>query len=203
MYEDLKKARNWKEQIDVPRTNAVERAEKKTDSESERYTEAAQRAIFYAFCEVVDRNADVITVADLLAGLCREEGTRADRVSSLKEHALYLRWLSGLSALPMQGPGGDYEECAEQTGFNAEVARALSFAVKEANRDWEYWVDTDHLLRGLLRFPNRAHFAVLKIEVNLKLARAGSRRDRKEFRSAEVPMKKKTMSYMLRKRIAL
>jgi len=168
----------------------------------ERYTEATRRALNFARLEACHRADRSITVADLLAGLSVDEGTRAERVGSLKGNAFYLRWLAGLPALPAQF----YHEdgCADglQPDFDLDARRALAFAVIEADRDREYWIDSDHLLRGLLRFPNKANFAVLKTELNLKLARVASRRDREEYLPEETP-NLKVMKYLLRKHLAL
>jgi hypothetical protein len=168
----------------------------------ERYTEAARKAIFFARCEALRRDGASITAADLLSGLSEEEGTRAERVGRLKANAFYLRWLSGLPGLPFAAAGRDPQDDVNQPEFDAEARRALAFAVIEADRDRDYWIDTDHLLRGLLRFPNKAHFAVLKTEINLDAARTASRRDREEFLPKETPSLK-MVQYLMRKHIAL
>jgi hypothetical protein len=168
----------------------------------ERYTEAARRAIFYARAEALGRNGEIITVADLLAGLSLSEDTRAQRVGSLKDNGFYLRWLSGLPALPSTTPGSNWRDETKQLELDPEARQTLAFALLEANRDREYWIDTDHLLRGLLRFPNRANFAMLKTEINLKSARIASRRDREKFLPDETPSLK-VMRYLMRKHFAL
>jgi hypothetical protein len=167
----------------------------------DRYTEAARKAISFARCEALRRDGAWITAADLLAGLSEEEGTRAERVGGLKANAFYLRWLSGLPPLPSLIEGIDCRDHAIQPEFDVEAKRALAFAVLEADRDREYWIDTDHLLRGLLRFSNKAHFAVLKTEINLKSVRAASRRDREEFLPQETPSLK-VLQYLMWKHIA-
>jgi ATP-dependent Clp protease ATP-binding subunit ClpC len=168
----------------------------------ERYTEAAKRVMYCARCEALCRGESVITVADILSGLSVEEATRAERVGSLKANSFYLRWLSGLPALPALTAG---EECKDQESepqLELDAKKTLAYAVMEADRDREYWIDSDHLLRGLLRFPNKAHFALLKTEVNLKAARIASRRDRKEFHPKETPSLK-VVQYLIRKHLAL
>lgn len=171
-------------------------------SVSERYTEAARTAIAHARCEALQRKGEAITVADLLAGLSQEEGTRAERIGSLKANAHYLRWLSGSSQLPSPVVGGDCQDKANRLQFDMDAKRALAFAVLEADRDRDYWIDTDHLLRGLMRFPNKAHFAVLKTEMNLNAARVASRRDREKFLPEET-QNLKVVEYLLRKHFAL
>jgi ATP-dependent Clp protease ATP-binding subunit ClpA len=167
----------------------------------ERYTESAKRAIYYARAEALSRCDKVITVADILSGLGVEEGSRAERVASLKGSAFYLRWLSGLPQLPAVNAGEDCKNQEHQPTLELDAKVALAYAVMEANRDHEYWIDSDHLLRGLLRFPNKAHFALLKTEISLKVARARSKRDRKEFRPKETPSLK-AVRYMVRKHFA-
>ena len=167
----------------------------------ERYTEAAKRAIYYARAEALSRCDTVITVADILSGLSVDESTRAERVASLKANAFYLRWLSGLPQLPSVTVGKDWKNQENQPALELDSKRAMAYAVVEADRDREYWIDSDHLLRGILRFPNRAHFALLKTEINLKTARARSRRDRKEFRPNEASSLK-VLRYLFRKHFA-
>jgi len=169
---------------------------------TERYVEATRRAIAQARCEALERDAKAITAADLLAGLGYEEDSRAQRAGLLKANAWYLRWLSGLPQLPSPTADGDCEDKANQLELDLDAKRALAFAVLEADRDREYWIDTDHLLRGLLRFPNKAHFAVLKTELHLHEIRVASRRDREEFLPEETPSLK-VVEYLVRKHFAL
>jgi hypothetical protein len=168
----------------------------------ERLTEASRRAIDYARQEAGRRGETRVSAEDLLAGLGLDENTRAERVASLKSGAFYLRWLTGLPALPMREAGKTNAMDGIQVEFDAEAKRAFAFAVLEADRDREYWIDSDHLLRGLLRFPNKAHFAVLKTEINLDSARAGSRRDREDF-PAQESSNVKVVKYLVRKYVAL
>ncbi len=164
----------------------------------ERYTEATRRAIYHAREECHHRGDSVITVGDLLCGLMLDENTRAERIGALKSNAYYLRWLVGSHALPspISEMDGHFDE--SQVQLDAEAKRAFEFALMEADRDREYWVDTDHLLRGLLRFPNKAHFAVLKTELTLSRARIASRRDREEYLPEETP-NLKVVQYLVRK----
>jgi hypothetical protein len=63
----------------------------------------------------------------------------------------------------------------------------LAYAVKEANRDWQYWLDCDHLLRGLLRFPNGACSALQQFGIDLKSVRAAGKRRRRQQPSNPAP----------------
>jgi len=166
---------------------------------TERYTQPTWLALEFAREQAQERGATEISVADLLAGLLMEDGSRANRVGKLKESAFYLRWLAELPALPAlrhdEAAGGSIEP-------DFETRRALAFAVLEADRDREYWIDSDHLLRGLLRFPNKADFALLKTELSLDKARVASRRDRAEFLPEQNP-NLKVVKYLVRKYVTL
>jgi hypothetical protein len=183
-------------------------------SVEERFTEAARKAIHFAGQESLHRGAFAISAVDLLAGLSVEENTRAERVAALKANAFYLRWLTGLPALPARSEES-IEPAVETTEvgpilqdllpipeLDVEARRALGFAVIEADRDREYWIDSDHLLRGILRFPNRAHFAILKVEVDLRSARIASRADRHRFPTQHAS-RKKVFQYLFRKLLPL
>jgi hypothetical protein len=179
-----------------------------------RFTEATRRATDFASQEAMRRGESGISVADLLAGLSVEENTRAERVGSLKANAFYLRWLVGLPALPSREvetiptripdliPDQGTKIVDRFVDFNLEAKRALAFAVLEADRDRNYWIDSDHLLRGILRFPNMAHFALLKTEVNLHSARLASRVDRWENEPGPNPSMK-VVRYLIRKYTAI
>jgi hypothetical protein len=171
-----------------------------TYSVVERSTEAARQAIAHAREEALNRGGGVITVADLLAGLSYEEDTRAERMASLKTNAFYLRWLAGSQPLPALEP--PVSTAISPVELDSEAKRALGFAVMEADRDREYWIDTDHLLRGLMRFANKAHFALLKTEFRLPAARLASRQDREEHLPEETPSLK-VIQYLVRKHIAV
>lgn len=176
----------------------------------ERYSEATRRAIYFARMEAIRRGAPAITVSDLLAGLSVDENTRAERVGSLKTNALYLRWLLGLPPLPAQSvPASaapvtewDLNLVANPACLDEDARRAMGYAILEADRDRNYWIDSDHLLRGLLRFPNKADFALLKTEISLTSARHASTLDREEFVPEENP-NLKVVQYLLRKWAAL
>jgi hypothetical protein len=180
-------------------TNFVSGKAESHTSIVERYTESTREALVYARQEALNRGETTIGVADLLGGLSVAEDTRAERVGGLKANAFYLRWLVGLPALPTQYSATGEAESVE---LDAEAKRALAFAVLEADRDREYWIDSDHLLRGLLRFPNKADFALLKIEISLKSARVGSRVDR-ENHIPETNPSLKVVKYLMRKWVAL
>lgn len=144
----------------------------------ERYTEQARRAIFFAHYEAICQPATAISTAHLLVGLTRDEGTRADAVGSLRSNLDGIR--SELQIPKPQKVLGKLPR-AGSIPLNNTSKTALAYAAQEAGLDDTYSIDTDHLLRGLLRFPNEASGALSSISLDLATAQTLSRRNRAEF----------------------
>jgi ATP-dependent Clp protease ATP-binding subunit ClpC len=144
----------------------------------ERYTEQARRAIFFARFEALHQPADKISTVHLLIGLTRDAGSRADAVGSLKENSSKLRTELGIpypksTTLPLVSE--------QNIPLNDNSKMVLAYATQEAELDKEYWIDTDHLLRGILRFPNEASDALQSISLDLAKTRTASKRHRAEY----------------------
>jgi len=152
---------------------------------SQRCTSSVRQAILHARTEADYRRDPLITTCDLLAGLCEFEDTRAERIGNLKSNAGYLRWLTNLPQLPRTEPTVPMSE--KRCEFGVEAQRALAYAAAEADRDGEHWIDCDHLLRGLMRFPNRAQSALFNTELTLSLAREASFHDREQYEPEDEP----------------
>lgn len=69
--------------------------------------------------------------------------------------------------------------------FSADAQMALAHAEKEANRDWSQHIDTDHLLRGLMRFKNDASDALQSAGIHLPDIRAAAKQHRIQIPSAK------------------
>ena len=144
----------------------------------ERYTEQARRAIFFARFEAIHRRADKISTAHLLLALSLEESSRAVSIGSLKDKIVELCAVLGLPHRPCTEI--PYRQNVDiPLDNNSKIT--LAYAVEEADRDRQFWIDTDHLLRGLLRFPNEAASALHTISLNLAIAREASKHHRIEF----------------------
>lgn len=141
----------------------------------ERYTEQARRAIFFARFEAIHQGTKVISTAHILAGLDWEEDSRANAVGRLKENAAKLRSLVGIPYRPSTST--PYTEKLD-IPLDREAKMALAYAAQEADADQQYWLDTDYLLRGLLRFQNRASAALHAIQLDLESVRIASERHR-------------------------
>ena len=63
-------------------------------------------------------------------------------------------------------------------GLDREAKMVLAYAAQEAAVDDSYFIDADHLLRGLLRFPNAASESLKTIALDLSAAREASKTHR-------------------------
>lgn len=142
----------------------------------ERYTPGAKRAVYFANIEAVHRNEPAISTRDLLAGLTWEADTRASRIAPLKTRAVDIRALLGIPHLPSTALQYRREAIIPLDG---EAKKAIAYAAREADQDSEYWIHCDHLLRGLLRFPNGTSTSLDAIGVDLALITKASTQDRK------------------------
>jgi ATP-dependent Clp protease ATP-binding subunit ClpA len=151
----------------------------------ERYTEEARRAIFFARAESLFRKAPAISVQDLLLGLTREKKSRANYISELKSQDADFRASFGVAPLP-QRLDSSLIRPRPQLPLDDDAKKTLWYTAQEADLDREFWVDTDHLLRGLLRFPNDATAALSKAAIELESLQAASIQNRKVLPSKPV-----------------
>jgi ATP-dependent Clp protease ATP-binding subunit ClpA len=150
----------------------------------ERYTGEAKRAIFFARLEANHRDANSITPEHILAGLTWESDSTFAGVAPLKELTVALRAQMELPHLPSTS----FPYLRDRDiPLNEGGKKALAYAVAEANRDWRYWIDCDHLLRGLLRFPNKAFDALEQAGINLSSVRSAANLRRRKHSSNPAP----------------
>jgi ATP-dependent Clp protease ATP-binding subunit ClpA len=147
----------------------------------ERYTEQAKRAIENARNEAATRGAEHIAPSHLLLGLSQDESSRAAQIAALKGK-LSDFWTG--ARVPDRFPTANLSNFGGNIPLHPETKTALVHAEKEANRDWSQHIDTDHLLRGLLRFSNEASDALRSKGVNLADMRAAAKNHRIQFPSA-------------------
>ena len=138
----------------------------------ERFTDAAKRVIYFARVEANHGDADHITPAHTLAGLTWESDSTFAGIAPLKEFTVNLRAKTELPHLPSTS----FPYLRERDIPLSDTSKmTLAYAVKEANRDWQYSLDCHHLLRGLLRFPNEASSALQQVGIDLKSVRAAAK----------------------------
>ena len=150
----------------------------------ERFTDSAKRAIYFARLEANHQDADQITTEHILAGLSWESDSTLAGIAPLKEFTVALRAQAELPHLPSTAfPYLRKRDVPLDNG----AKMTLAYAVEEANRDWQYWLDCHHLLRGLLRFPNAACSALQQVGIDLKSVRTAAKRQRRRHPSDPAP----------------
>jgi ATP-dependent Clp protease ATP-binding subunit ClpC len=166
----------------------------------ERYTEPARRVVFFSRYEATQRGSDRITTGHLLLGLIREKDSRADAVGSLRTKLPDPCDLLGIPHGPVTQIPYD-KKIGPPLDINSK--KALAYAAQEADLDQEYWIDTDHLLRSLLCFPNEASPALESIQLDLASVRAASKHHRAEHPPKRKPIFGRTGILFRRFRMAL
>jgi ATP-dependent Clp protease ATP-binding subunit ClpA len=112
----------------------------------ERYTEPARQAIFYARAIAISNGAPMIDSTHLLYGLMWPDRSRAQVLFHLREKFPQYCQRSRRSLLRTTRKSQDLR-------LTDEVKRTLAYAAMEADAMGDIWVDTDHLLLGILREP--------------------------------------------------
>ena len=108
----------------------------------ERYVPESRRAVFFARESALHENADAIAPRHLLLGLLIEHASRAN--TSLHLADLFPDIAARQRSLrPHPTP--------KDIPLTNESKRILAYASQEANYLADYWIDTDHLLLGILR----------------------------------------------------
>jgi len=151
----------------------------------DRYTDQAKRAIYFAHSEAVHRDEDKIGISYILVGLTWESKTRAGRLAGLKDRCVDLRAKLGIPHRP--STAFPYKRRKDGVPLDYEARRLIVCAEAEANRDWEYWIDTDHLLRAILSFPSPASSALADHGISYAALREASKNDRIEHPSKAQP----------------
>jgi ATP-dependent Clp protease ATP-binding subunit ClpA len=111
----------------------------------ERYTESARRAVYFArlFAVVSDRSE--ITSVDFLCSLLYDSDSRVQAIFQLRDRfPLY------------NGCPCKYEKVPKPTispQLTAQSKHILNWTCVEANELRDYWIDTEHMLLGILRAP--------------------------------------------------
>lgn len=112
----------------------------------ERYTEPARRTIFFARAIAVRNGAPMIDSTHLLWGLMWPDTSRAQVLFRLREKfPQYHRYPHSLLVATRTG---------QDLRLTDEVKRILYYSAKEADAMGDAWVDTDHLLLGILCISN-------------------------------------------------
>ncbi len=151
-----------------------------------RYEEEAKRAIDSARNEALLRGATAISPEHLLLGLSWEEKTRAAAIASLKDR---LPNLCARLGTPVRPCSANRHDVATNIPLHSDTKTSLAYAAQEAEQERSRAIDTDHLLRGLLHFSNKASDALKAEGIDLAGMRAAAEKHRIQFPSARASMR--------------
>jgi ATP-dependent Clp protease ATP-binding subunit ClpC len=107
----------------------------------ERYTESARRAIFYARAMAIFGRASAIDSVHLLSGLMWPDNSRAQVLFHLREKFPQYCKRQRNSALV---------SVSSHLPLTDDAKKILAYSAMEADAMGDAWVDTDHLLLGIL-----------------------------------------------------
>ena len=105
-----------------------------------RYTLAARRAVFFARNAAFNEGARQIEPGHILLGLAIETDSLANKAFRLNE-IVVTRTL----------PDPPQTKAAFEPSLTIDAKRVLAYAEEEATRANDYWIDSDHLVLGIVR----------------------------------------------------
>jgi ATP-dependent Clp protease ATP-binding subunit ClpA len=132
----------------------------------ERYTQPARRAVFFAAWHARLRESAEIDSVDLLRGLMHDDDSRVNTVFGLRERFPVYDGDPSKFATAEEVPKAE-------TMLTNEAKRCVAWAAQEADGIGDYWIDTEHLLLGIMHEPRclAAQF-LAKTGLTLRSARA-------------------------------
>jgi len=114
----------------------------------ERYTDECKRAIYFAQQIALSEGAAAINSIHLLLGLLMEVKYRANNIFRLREQ---------LQAESTQVVAFEMLKVVKGTiPLSTDGKRVVAYAGREANRLRDYWIDTEHIVLGILREGDNA-----------------------------------------------
>jgi ATP-dependent Clp protease ATP-binding subunit ClpC len=128
----------------------------------ERYTEESRRAIFFAKQTALKENRPAIDSGHLLLGLLNERNTRADTVFHLR------------NLLPDEAAQQALltKQRNETIPLTDDGKRSLAYTAHEADDLRDYWIETEHLVLGILRESENTGAGKLRsVGLNIDAAR--------------------------------
>jgi|SRR5208282_4851124 len=129
-----------------------------------RYTDECKRAVFFAQQAALHEGAAAINSTHLLLGLLGETDSRANTIFRL--HELLPEEVAQLAALKKQ------QLAKKIIPLNTDGKRVIAYTAREANQLRDYWIDTDHLVLGILREGDNAAAGRLRaIGLDLEISR--------------------------------
>jgi ATP-dependent Clp protease ATP-binding subunit ClpA len=155
-----------------------------------RYTDECKRAIFFAQQTALRGSAAAIDSNQLLLGILTEASSRANSIFRLCE--LLPAEATQQSAL------GKQQLVKGTIPLTADGKRVVAYTAREASRIRDYWIDTEHLVLGILRDGDNAAAVRLR-SVGLDLET--SRQRVVESKSSRPPMPNPALFWVRRRPI--
>jgi ATP-dependent Clp protease ATP-binding subunit ClpC len=128
-----------------------------------RYPPTSRRAIYYAREAALSDGAQDITPDHLLFGIAFERTSRANVLFGIRDWFVE-SYFSEHAAL-------SHHEVSKRIPLSAEGKKVLLYAKEEANGLKHWWIDTDHLILGILRLQE-CHAASVLHERGIQLQHA-------------------------------
>jgi ATP-dependent Clp protease ATP-binding subunit ClpA len=155
-----------------------------------RYTDECKRAIFFAQQTALRGSAAAVDSNHILLGILTEASSRANRIFRLCE--LLPAEATQQSAL------GNQQFVKGRIPLTADGKRVVAYTAREASRIRDYWIDTEHLVLGILRDGDNAAAVRLR-SVGLDLET--SRQRVLESNSSRPPMQNPVLFWVRRRPI--
>jgi ATP-dependent Clp protease ATP-binding subunit ClpC len=131
----------------------------------DRYTEETKRAIYFGAQRALYDGAPQIDATHLVLGLLMDDDSRANRIFRLRERlpeeTAKQSMLKGpnngnkcelaIEVTPPQSSITKQKVAPNEIKLSSEGKRILAHSTREANRLRDYWIDTEHLVLGIIR----------------------------------------------------
>ncbi len=134
----------------------------------ERYTDEAKKTIYYVAKSAMHQNAAVIDSTHLLLGLVTDDDSGTNRIFGLRErlpdeaslrsefNKQHNEWRLVIEQTPPQFVHEKKTPSPNTIPMSADGKRILAYAAREANGLRDYWIDSEHLVLGILREGDNA-----------------------------------------------
>jgi len=178
----------------------------------QRYTDETKRAIYFAAQLALYEGAEVIDSTHLIRGLLTDPESRANNIfclcqlfpedatkqSTLKSQQVNNTCKLTIKQISRQSVFKKKKVAPNVIGLGDDGKRILAHTAREANRLRDYWVDTEHLVLGILRDGDNAAAVRLR-SVGLDLET--SRQRVMESKSSRPPMPNPVLFWVRRRPI--
>ena len=151
-----------------------------------RYEQDTKLAVYYAVVLTSHRGEPSITPEDLLIGLTWRQHAPDCEFRHLKEAVPEIWAAVGVAHLPQTSV--PYVAPGKKPPLNDAAKRVLAYTAKEADADGLYWIDIDHILRGILREGGSAADALSQAGWTVERIKAAAEIGRQKYPPKPAPL---------------